>query len=60
MPKLTHRLSALCMATVLAVSSFATASPVEFVAAADAPWVTPTVPAKCLSLIHISEPTRPY
>lgn len=47
MPKLTHRLSALCMATVLAVSSFATASPVEFVAAADAPWVTPTVPAKC-------------
>ena len=35
------------MVTVLAVSSFATASPVEFVAAADAPWVTPTVPAKC-------------
>ncbi|MGB8862179.1 MAG: peptidoglycan-binding protein [Ilumatobacteraceae bacterium] len=47
MPKVTHRLSALCLATVLAASGFASVSPVETVAAVDAPWTTPTPPAKC-------------
>jgi len=47
MPLITHRLSALCAAAVLAVSTLASVSPVETVAAVDAPWVTPSVPAKC-------------
>ncbi len=47
MRSITHRLSALSLAAVLAVSTLASISPVETVAAVDAPWVTPTVPAKC-------------
>jgi hypothetical protein len=35
------------MAATLAVSTLASVSPVETVAAADAPWLTPTVPVSC-------------
>jgi hypothetical protein len=47
MPTVNRRLSLLCLATLLAASSIASVSPVETVAAADAPWTLPTVPAKC-------------
>jgi hypothetical protein len=47
MSKVIHRFSALCLATVLAASGLAAVSPVEPVAAADAPWVTPTSPTRC-------------
>jgi len=44
---LTHRFPALCTAVALAVSTLASVSPVETVAAVDAPWFTPSVPTKC-------------
>ena len=47
MPTITHRLTALSLAAVLAVGTLASVSPVETIAAGDALWVTPTVPAKC-------------
>ena len=47
MSKVTHRFPALCLAAMLAVSASAAVSPVEPAVAADAPWVTPTSPAKC-------------
>jgi len=37
----------MCATAVLAVSTLASVSPVETVAAVDAPWVTPSVPSKC-------------
>ena len=47
MPLLTHRLVALCAAAAVALSAVASVSPVETVAAVDAPWLAPTVPARC-------------
>ena len=50
MPSVTRRFPALCLATALAASTFASVSPIETVAAADAPWLTPTAPPKCTTL----------
>ncbi|HQZ33283.1 MAG TPA: peptidoglycan-binding protein [Ilumatobacteraceae bacterium] len=47
MPTITHRISALCTAAVLALGALASVSPVATVAAVDAAWVAPSVPAKC-------------
>ncbi len=47
MPNVNQRIRVLGLAIVLAASSIASVSPVETVAAADAPWTLPTVPVKC-------------
>lgn len=47
MSKVAHRFSSLFVAVLVAMGALASVSPVETAVAVDAPWPTPTAPAKC-------------